>query len=250
VARKTFHARALVLDKTKLGETDNIVTLLSADGSLIRAVAKGARKPGSRMSARTELFCEFDGLFAEGRSLAIVTDAELLDTHPGLRGDYEKTCAACVVAEVARLTSYEDAEEPVAYAMASAALSALERCKDGAHVDLLTAAYAVKIMSVLGWQPELDGCIACGEPDVGRISAHAGGVLCESCARDIEGAEPLDEALLAWLRALIGFRFDDLLGQGIDANTAWRLLRFAAEWASVHLDTRLRSAEFLLGGIG
>jgi DNA repair protein RecO (recombination protein O) len=250
VARKTFHARALVLDKTKLGETDNIVTLLSADGSLIRAVAKGARKPGSRMSARTELFCEFEGLFAEGRSLAIVTDAELLDTHPGLRGDYEKTCAACVVAEVARLTSYEDAEEPVAFAMASAALTALERCEDGAHVDLLTAAYVVKIMSVLGWRPELSGCIACGEPDVDRFSAHAGGVLCESCARDLEGAEPMDEVLHAWLRALIGLKFDDLLGQALDAHTAWRLLRIAGEWAGAHLDARLKSTEFMLGGIG
>ena len=48
---RTYRTRAIVLDKTKLGESDLILELLAENGSLVRAVAKGARKPGSRLAA-------------------------------------------------------------------------------------------------------------------------------------------------------------------------------------------------------
>ena len=73
--RRTYRTRAIVLDRTKLAEQDLILTLLSADGSQLRAVAKGARKPGGRLAARAELFCETDFLLAAGRSLDVVSEA-------------------------------------------------------------------------------------------------------------------------------------------------------------------------------
>ena len=46
-----------MLGHTKLAEQDLILTLLSETGEQLRAVAKGARKPGGRLAARVELFC-------------------------------------------------------------------------------------------------------------------------------------------------------------------------------------------------
>ena len=54
VYQPTYDARAIVLRKTKLGESDLIVTLLAQDGSQARAVAKGARKPARPFAARLE----------------------------------------------------------------------------------------------------------------------------------------------------------------------------------------------------
>ena len=51
---RTYRTKAIVLDKTKLKETDLILTLVGESGRQIRAVAKGARKPGSRLAARCE----------------------------------------------------------------------------------------------------------------------------------------------------------------------------------------------------
>ena len=49
---RTYRTKVLVLDKTKLKETDLILTLLDERGRQVRAVAKGARKPGGRLAAR------------------------------------------------------------------------------------------------------------------------------------------------------------------------------------------------------
>ena len=53
MGERTRNDRVVVLRKTKLGESDLILTLLSSDGSQIRAVAKGARKPKSPFSTCT-----------------------------------------------------------------------------------------------------------------------------------------------------------------------------------------------------
>ena len=101
---RTYRTKVLVLDKTKLKETDLILTMLDERGRQVRAVAKGARKPGGRLAARCELFCTVDMLLAHGRSLDIVSQAELLEAPLGAAPDYEATGAELVsTSEVAWL---------------------------------------------------------------------------------------------------------------------------------------------------
>lgn len=82
---RTYRTKVLVLDKTKLKETDLILTMLDERGRQVRAVAKGARKPGGRLAARCELFCTVDMLLAHGRSLDVVSQAELMERRSALR---------------------------------------------------------------------------------------------------------------------------------------------------------------------
>lgn len=244
--RRTFRTRAVVLDRTKLGETDLILTLLAEDGRELRAVAKGARKPGGRLAARVELFSETDFLLAAGRSLDVVSEASLRDAHDRLRGDYERVAAASAVAEVARLTCFEDAPDAFLYPICSRALAACEEAADQPHLDLVAAAYAWKVLAHGGWRPELSACCACGDHAVSWLSAAAGGALCSSCAREVAGAQEVSASQLAWVRALLGCTFDELLAQPVDAETAVFLLGTAHAWAATHLDARLRAMEFCL----
>ena len=247
--RRTYRTRAVVLDRTKLGETDLILTLLAQDGSQRRAVAKGARKPGGRLAARVELFSECDLLLAEGRSLDVVSEAALVDAHPRLRGDFDRVAAASAVAEVARLTCFEDAPDGFLRPICSRALAACEQAADRAHLDLVVAAYAWKVLAHGGWRPELDACCACGDADVTFFSPAAGGALCESCAREVAGAERVSGSGLAWLRALLRLTFDELLDADLDAEMALFLLGAVHAWAATHLDARLRAWEFYLGAL-
>ncbi len=243
---RTRHTSAIVIDRTKLGESDLILTLLEADGSQGRAVAKGARKPGGKLAARVQLFCELDLLLALGRNLDVVAEAQLTCPHAALRGDLSRVSAASVVCEVARLTSFEDAPDAFLRPICSRALLACEQATDQPHLDLVVAAYAFKVLSHEGWRPVTDSCVACGEPSVSRFSALAGGALCESCSREVEGAEPVDASTLAWVSALVALTFDELLSVTVEAPTAGLLLAMAHTWAATHLDSRLRAFEFAL----
>ena len=100
MAQATYTARAIVLRKTKLGESDLIVTLLAEDGAQLRAVAKGARKPQSTFAARLELYSVADVLCAKGRSLDIVKEARLVESNERLRRDLEHAACAAPMAEL------------------------------------------------------------------------------------------------------------------------------------------------------
>ena len=243
---RTYRCRAIVLDKTKLKETDLILTLLAESGRQVRAVAKGARKPGGRLAARCDLCCEVDLLLAQGKSLDVVSQAELVAAPLGAQPSYELLSAASAVAEVARLCCFEDAEDPFVFPITRAALGVLPG-PDAAHLDLLVAAYVFKLLSHVGYRPDYGGCVACGDGAASYFSAQAGGLLCASCAGTVPGAEPVDANIARWLRSLIALRFRELADAPVDAQTAAFLLALAHVWAATHLDARLRAFEFLLG---
>ena len=243
---RTYRCRAIVLDKTKLKETDLILTLVAESGRQVRAVAKGARKPGSRLAARCDLCCEVDLLLAHGRSLDVVSQAELLEAPLGAQPSYELLSAASAVAEVARLCCYEDAEDPFVYPITRAVLAAMGTA-DAQHLDLLVAAYIFKLLSHIGYRPDYDACLSCGDPAPTYFSAQAGGLLCASCASGVPGAEQIDANIIGWLRSLIALRFPELAQTAIDPQTAVYLLSLSHIWAATHLDARLRACEFLLG---
>lgn len=267
---RTYRTKAIVLDKTKLKETDLILTLVGESGRQIRAVAKGARKPGSRLAARCELCCEVDLLLAHGRTLDVVSQADLIAAPLGTQPGYELLAAASAVAEVAERCTYEDAEDPFVYPITSAVLTHLAAVTEGdgdlptvsgaiagdgtvgcssslAHLDLLVAAYVFKLLSHVGYRPDYSACVACGDEAPAFFSAQAGGLLCASCASGVPGCEPVDANMTRWLESLVSMRFAELTATTIDPHTAARLLSLAHQWAATHLECRLRALEFLLG---
>ena len=247
---KTYRTRGIVLRQTKLSETDLILTLLGDDGCEHRVVAKGARKPGGRLAGRSELFDEVDLLIARGRNLGVITEAQLVDAHRPLRDDIDRMNAAFCVLEVARLTCFEEAPDPFLYPICSRTLRACEEASSRAHIDLVVAAYTFKVLAHGGWYPQVGECVACGDEQPTRFSVLAGGALCESCSRDVEGAEPLDSRQFAWIRSLLKLTFDQLLAAEVDEPTAALLVSLSHTWASTHLDARLPSFEFLSGSRG
>lgn len=246
---RTYRTKAIVLAKTKLRETDLIFTLLAESGRQLRVVGKGARKPGSRLAARCEIGCEVDLLLAHGRSLDVVAEANLVQAPIGPAPSYELLCAAGALADVARTCCFEDADDPFVYQITRRALEVMDEGGelDGAHLDLVVAAYVLKLLSHLGYRPDLASCVACGDTALTYFSAQAGGLLCSSCASSVAGAEPVDAVTVDWLRSLLALRFEELARAPIDAPTAALLLALAHVWAATHLDCRLRALEFLLG---
>ena len=73
---RLYRDRAVVLRQHKLGEADRIVTLLTRDHGLVRAVAKGVRRTRSKFGARLEPFAHIDVQLHPGRNLDIVFDRD------------------------------------------------------------------------------------------------------------------------------------------------------------------------------
>ena len=253
MASKTYRDQVIVLKKTKLKESDLILTLLAQDGRQIRAVAKGARKPTSSFAARLDLFSNARVFFAMGRSLDIVKEARLVDAHAALRCDVGLTACACPMAELLAKATQDSLPVPRLFEMTQAAFSSLEGAEGVARL-LLCAAFLLKACAVLGFRPCLAQCAECGGPlpaeaDLamnGRLyfSAAVGGVVCPDCAQSVS-ATMLDREIARWAETLIGARFAEISTFRAEAATGMAVLRFVQGWTREHIG-RLRSLDMLI----
>lgn len=240
----------IVLRKTKLGESDLIITLLADDGSLKKGVAKGARKPTSIFAARLELYNKVDLLCAQGKSLDIIKEARLVFGGKSLHADIDKSMAAACVAELASKFMQPSLENPRLFEMTEKILRTLDE-SDAEHVLALVAAYYLKCFSICGIRPSFDVCVSCGS----QLSAHAdgmerfsyedGGYVCEECASVFETIR-VPAAVLAWSNVLLYATFEAVRGTDVPSNVAFEILQMCQQWCYTHVGSQVKSLKMFM----
>jgi DNA repair protein RecO (recombination protein O) len=187
----------IVLRTQKLGEADRIITILGRTTGRIRAVAKGVRRTKSRFGARLEPFTHVDLMLHPGRSLDIITQAEVIRPYGvPLAGDYPRYTAGVAMLETAeRFTPVE--KEP-ALRQLLLLIGGLRALGEAEHDPrLVLDAFLLRSLAVAGYAPALEECARCGAPGNGRAHAGvrsadrevrlpafaiaAGGMVCASC---------------------------------------------------------------------
>ncbi len=89
----SYSTEAIVLKRIDLGEADRILTLFTPGKGKIHAVAKGTRRPISKLAGHVDLLCRSQLQVAVGRNLDIVTQAEGRENFLHLRNDlWHMTC--------------------------------------------------------------------------------------------------------------------------------------------------------------
>jgi len=177
-----YRDRAVVLRRHKLGEADRILTLLTRQHGVVRAVAKGVRRTRSRFGARLEPAMHVDLLLAQGRSLDIVTQAETVDPFAeALTGDYPAYTAATVALETAeRLCGAEHEPATQQYLLLVGALRALSSADRPR--GLVLDSYLLRALAVAGYAPSFGDCARCGAAGPhAAFNPAAGGMVCSVC---------------------------------------------------------------------
>jgi len=244
----SYSVRALVLRKTKLGETDTILTLLADDGRQVRAVAKGLRKPGGRFGARLEPYAVCDLLLHTGRSLEVVTEAQTVASHSGLREDLERSAAAAVVADLLDKISVEGQTEPRLFALSTTSLDVMETAESEA-LPALVVAFLLKAMAMHGYRPQLEECACCaGEMHSSQeFSVSHGGVLCPECGMLDASTLRFGPEGRAWLDALLKAKLADVAGLGMSPAAVADCFQLVRAFVGFHVPARLRALDYYAG---
>ncbi|MDQ2739520.1 MAG: DNA repair protein RecO, partial [Actinomycetota bacterium] len=141
----------VVLRTQKLGEADRIITILARKTGRVRAVAKGVRRTKSRFGARLEPFTHVDVMLYPGRSLDVITQAEVIRPYGAvLTPDYPRYTAGVAMLETAeRFTPVE--KEP-AMRQFLLLIGGLRSLGDGSHDPrLVLDAYLLRSLAVAGY---------------------------------------------------------------------------------------------------
>ena len=180
-ARRLYRCEAIVLSRIDFGEADRVVTVYSRQHGKLRVVAKGARRPLSRLGTHLEYFCRSQLMLAKGRDLDVVTGAETVNAHLALRGDLDAYGHASHMVELVARRTEERQENSVIFDLLAGSLQLLAEGVDPYHV---TRHFELALLNHLGFRPELQQCVECRAPLTQAshpFMADLGGFLCELC---------------------------------------------------------------------
>jgi DNA repair protein RecO (recombination protein O) len=178
----TFKTEAVVLRSIRYGEADRVLHLYTVDRGRVGAVAKGVRRPRSRLGGRLEPLSRVRLVLHEGRGeLCTVSQADTIHPHAALRerrAPLERASQACEA--VLRLLDSTEPNRP-AYNLLCNELTVLD--SDPVRATRAQAlAFRLKLLLAAGFAPELAACAACGETEhLGAFSPSAGGIVCAGC---------------------------------------------------------------------
>jgi len=230
-----YKTEGIVLRHADMGEADRLITLFTPFRGKVRGVAKGARRPTSKLAGHLEQFTHTSVLVVRGRNLDLITQAQTVQSFIEVRENLRLVLYASYVVELVERSTEWESENRTLYDLL---LRYLSRLSTALRLETGLRAFELETLEALGYRPQLEKCVACGRPigpDVNGFSSAAGGVLCPLC-RGREGDQrDISPATLAALRRLqqTGLEGADTLLMAADAR------RQAEALLSVYITDRL-----------
>ncbi len=147
-------AHGIILRTRPLTETSVIVHWLTRDLGRIATVAKGARAQKSSFRGKLDLFFRADLSFVRSRrsELHILRELVLLESHPGIRTDFDRVAYAAYAAELIELATETETPVPEFFELFADWLAALNRVSLSRSALL---AFEWRLLGLSGVQPDI-----------------------------------------------------------------------------------------------
>ncbi|MFH0831026.1 MAG: DNA repair protein RecO [Parcubacteria group bacterium] len=248
----SYSVDALVLSRKDIGEADRLLTIFSRTMGKQRVVAKGVRRPTSRMSAHLEPGRESRLFLIDRRSLPLVTQVEPKQIFTSTAADLTELKNLYAILETTANLLDDGQRDSRLYDLVVATLSAFNwyhQKPNSTSAAALTIAFMLKALRLLGFGLETQYCVGCQQlltaPDHCHhefyLSTTHGGVLHSKCGHVSPGIYKINSAALQTLRELTQA---DLATIAANTYTAaplvLRPVQALVEW---HSERSLKSAE-------
>ena len=272
---QTYKATGINLKGSPLGETDRLVTVLTSEWGIVKAIAPGARKYKSRLRGRSELFVINNLLIVQGRSLDKIIQADTIYTYPGLSQDLGKLAAAQYLAELILYLALSEQSQLELYELLNEHLRRIEQLANQQSVYPYLAQAVYHILAIAGVAPQVQACCLSQKllsPNFATLNWQVGFSFERGSIVDLTLAElnhksentlnsrdilksinykvnALELTLLQQLSCQALPQVESILGSkatNLSLDTAWiRVERILREYAQYYCGRSLRSADLV-----
>lgn len=241
---KLYKADAVILRSRDCGEGNRILVLYSREYGKLRVMAHGVAKTSSRKRGAVQLFSRTSFLIHRGRELDSVSQCEVVEMFPALRGDLGNISKASYIAELVDAFTPEGEPNKPLFTL----LLTTFRLLTVIDAELLIRAFEVKIAGLMGYRPVLETCVSCGGKLLQNplfFSPALGGVLCGACRTADHEAISCNRGQIEVLKILAGWEPARLRQIKVEEATRKKLQKILQNYLKYHLEVELKSANFL-----
>lgn len=239
----------IVIRTTDYGETNKVITLYTREWGKIGVMARGAKKPNSRLSSVSQLFTHGYFLIQKGSGLGSVQQGEIISSFRSISEDLFMTAYASYIVELTDKCTEDKKPNPYHFELLFQTLNCLN---EGYDPDIIMNIYEMKMLNVMGLYPVLNQCSVCGSSDGHfSFSIREGGLLCHRCLDKDPYHFKISPAAVKLLRLFYNFDLSRLGNISVKEETKAELKKVISayydEYSGLHLKTKkfLNSMEHL-----
>jgi len=242
---KLYNTEAVVLRKAEMGEADSILTLYTPHLGKLRAVAKGVRRPKSKLGGHVELLTHSEVMLAKSKNLDIITQSQTIESFLPLHNDLWRTSWAIYIAELVDRFTAEGEEN---YPLFKLLVDTLHWLCQARHGELVLRYFELHLFKHLGYQPQLQHCLVCRsplKPIPNFFTPSGGGVLCPHCHSQEPIVHSLSLNALKVLRFLQRSHYAGVDRLRITPELSLELKRLMHGYIRYLLEREVKSADWL-----
>lgn len=232
----------VVLAEYAYGENGKRLSLLTKELGRVTAFAKGAKKAKSPLLAASQLFVFANFELYKGKEAYTLTGAEVIESFYSIRSQIELTAMAAYFSELSLNFTREEMGSQRLLKLIYLSFEEMEKART--PLQQLKAVFELKLLSLLGYLPEVSQCIGCGrEEDLSAVSLPECGMVCLHCMtkKEEKVSKPVRQAMQYVQDSPVEKVFRFRLGDDYEMEFS----RLASKIMSCHLDFPLKSERFL-----
>ncbi len=242
---RVYQTEAVIIKRIKLGEADRILTLYTPEYGKLKAIAKGTRRPKSKLGGHVELLTHSKLLIAKGRNLDIITQAQTIESFLTLKDDLDRISHGLYILELIDSFAEEHIKNTQLFTLL---IDSLHQLSFAPKSDIVLRYFELHLLDCVGYRPQLQQCVNCSSslsPVTNSFSPREGGILCVNCG-DIEPlARPISLNALKVLRTWQKCDFPTANLINVNTELSHELEQILREYIGYILERQVRSVSWL-----
>ncbi len=237
--------KGLVIKEQTIGESDRLVTLLTADFGLVKAFVRRAKQLKSRLNSATTLFAYCDFSLYRSKDAFIIDDAVPIEVFFNLRQDIDRLTLAQYFAQLAYELSAEEQPQDELLRLTLNSLHLL--CKGEKSITQIKAVFEFRALCLGGYMPSVLACDHCGtyETPLMYFDTMEGRIYCENCPK--AGAVPVPKNVVTAIRFICLTEPTKIFSFSLSEENISLLGSIAEKYTLTRIQRRLSALEFYKG---
>lgn len=231
-----FHTLAITLSRRDHRESDRMFSFYTENFGKVEARVVGAKKTQSKLSGHLEPFGIIFLGCVSGWKGNRVTSAQRCMYFSGILSDMRKATLGGFCLRLAQKLIKGELPDTRIFTLLRAALEFLHGASSEDGLDIFSAVFALKLLRLLGYEPQISRCIVCHAPLGGEMQFfyEKGGGVCMECRPEKDGLL-LDAKDAEYMRHALEQPFQEVFSQNFSADRAGRIHTVTSRFLQYHL---------------
>lgn len=173
---------AIILSHYNVGEFDRLYIMYTLEQGLVKAVAKGVRKPAAKLAGHLEPGTLSEVYIAKARGLGQIASAITIENFRRIKMSLEKLSE---ILKIFRFLTKNFSEEEKNEKIFELLRFILKIADKADSADMVVEAFWWQLFGLMGNRPEVMRCVKCEErpraAEKNYFSAERGGIVCGKC---------------------------------------------------------------------